>query len=135
MLCPQCCTIFLRLGNRTKVLCSTPNKRRTLCDPDNTYHTNAFSGRFSFLNQYTCWSKKNHFSSRNLCVCKISNTNTIHLLPNASKVGLDEVLCDVFEVTVPSSCTPCMTLPSHGDAVSQLRPPIQHCTEPDQDLL
>ena len=25
-------------------------------------------------------------------------------------------------------------LPSHGDAVSQLRPPIQHCTEPDQDL-
>ena len=60
----------------------------------------------------------------NLCVCQISNTNTIHLLPNVSKVGLDELLCDVFDVTVPPRCTPCATLPSHGDAVSQLRPPF-----------
>ena len=71
---------FLRLGKRTQMLYSTPNKRSTLCDPDNTFHTNAFSGRFSFLNQYTCRSKKNtiyYFS--NPCVCQISNTSNIHL--------------------------------------------------------
>ena len=50
-------------------------------------------------------------------------------------VGLDESLCDVFEVTAPPLCTHCTTLLSHGDAVSQLRPPLRHCTEPDQDLL
>ena len=50
---------FLGLGKGTQVLYSTSNKRGTLCDPDNTFHTNAFSGRFSFLNQHTCRSKKN----------------------------------------------------------------------------
>ena len=126
---------FLRLGKRTQVLCSTSNKRSALCDPDNTFHTNAFSGRFSFLNQHTCRpKKKHHFSFSNPCVCQISNTSTIHLLPNVSKVGLDESLCDVFEVTALPRCTPCTTLPSHGDAVSQLRPPVRHCIGPDQDL-
>ena len=126
---------FLGLGKRTQVLHSTPNKKSTLCDPDNTFHTNAFSGRFSFLNQYTCrYQEKHHLSFSNPCVCQISNTNTIHLLPNVSKVGLDESLCDVFEMTAPPRCTPCTTLPSHGDAVSQHRPPFRHCTEPDQHL-
>ena len=91
--------------------------------------------RISFLNQYTCRSKKNStFHSRALVFARSPNTSTIHLLPNASKVGLDEFLCDVFDVTAPPQCTPCMTLPSHGDAVSQLRPTLRHCTEPDQDL-
>ena len=117
------------------MLYSTSNKRSTLCDPDNPFHTNAFSGRFSFLNQHTCRPKKDTtFHSRTLCVCQISNTSTIHLLPNVSKVGLDESLCDVFEVTAPPPCTPCTTLPSQRDGVSQLRPPLRHCTEPDMDL-
>ena len=115
------------LGNGTQVLYSTSNKRSTLCGPDNTFHTNAFSGRFSA-------QEKHHLSFSNPCVCEISNTSTIHLLPNASEVGLDESICDVFEVTVPPRCTLCTTLPSHGDTASQLRPPLRHCTEPDQDL-
>ena len=50
-----------------QVLYSTSNKRNTLCDPDNTFHTNAFSGRFSFLNQHTYRPKKNTtFHSRAL---------------------------------------------------------------------
>ena len=60
---------FLDLGKGTQVLYSTSNKRSTLCDPDNTLHTNAFSGRFSFLKQHTCRPKKNTtFHSRTL-VC------------------------------------------------------------------
>ena len=78
--------------------------------------------------------EKHHLSFSNPCVCQISNTSTIHLLPNVSKAGLDESLCDVFEVTAPPRCTPCTTLLSHEDAVSQLRPPLRHCTELDQDL-
>ena len=50
----RCCT-----AHRTKI--------STLCDPDNTFHTNAFSGRFSFLKQHTCQPKKNTtFYSRTL---------------------------------------------------------------------
>ena len=58
---------FLGLGKGTQVLYSTSNKRSTLCDPDNTFHANAFSGRFSFLKEHTCWPKKNTtFHSRTL---------------------------------------------------------------------
>ena len=43
------------------------NKRSTLCDPDNTFHTNAFSSRFSFLKQHTCRPKEHTtFHSRTL---------------------------------------------------------------------
>ena len=49
----------LGLGKGTQVLYSTPNKRSTLCNPDNTFHTNAFSGGFSFLKQHTCRPEKN----------------------------------------------------------------------------
>ena len=50
-----------------------------------------------------------------------SNTSTIHLLPNASKVGLGESLCDVFEVTAPPRCTPCTTLPSGNHKGSKMK--------------
>ena len=84
---------------------------------------------------YVPVQEKHQLSFSNPCVCQISSTNTIHLLPNVSKVGLDdESLCDVFEMTAPPRYTPCTTLPSHGDAVSHLRPQVRHCTEPDQDL-
>ena len=57
----------LGLGKGMQVLYSTSNKRSTLCDPNNTFHTNAFSGRFSFLKQQTCGPKKNTtFHSRTL---------------------------------------------------------------------
>ena len=125
----------VRNAAQSFLLHNTPNKRSTLCDPDNTFHTNAFNGRFSFLNQYTCQSKKNTtFHSRTLGHARFPIPAPFTCCPNVSKVGLDEFLCDVFEVTVLPQCTPCMTLPSHGDAVSQLRPPIQHCTERYQDL-
>ena len=57
--------------------CCAEHRRREvhLCDPD--FHTNAFSGRLSFSNS---------------CVFQISNTSTSQLLPNATKVGLDEFL-------------------------------------------
>ena len=35
---------FLGFGKGTQALCSTSNKRSALCDPDNTFHTNADSG-------------------------------------------------------------------------------------------
>ena len=57
-----------------------------------------------------------HLSFSNSCVCQNSSTSTIQLHPNAFKVGLDEFLCDVFEVTAPLRCTVCTTLPSLGDA-------------------
>ena len=118
---------FLGLGKGTQVLYSTSNKRGTLCDPDNTFHTNAFSGSFLVLEStHVPVQEKHHLSFSNPCACQISSTSTIHLLPNVSKVGLDESLCDVFEVTAPPRCTPCTTLLSHGDAVSQLRPPLRH---------
>ena len=69
-------------------------------------------------------AKALHHCLRKVCVTAHQNHTEFHSVSS----------CDVFEVTVPPQCTPCMTLPSHGDAVSQLRPPIQHCTEPDQDL-
>ena len=104
---------FLGLGKGTQVLYTTSNGRSTLCDPDNTFHANAFSGRFSFLKEHTCWpKKKHHLSFSNPCVCQTSNTSPIHLLPNSSEVGLDESLCDVFAVTAPLRCAPCTTLPS-----------------------
>ena len=110
--------------------CAASHKRRTLCDPLSTFHTNAFSSRLAFLKQHTCRPREHTtFHSRTFVV---SNTSTIHLL--ASKVGLDEFLCDVFEVTAPLRCTLCTTLPSHGDAALQLRPQFRHCTEPDQDF-
>ena len=81
---------FLGLGKGTQVLYSTSNNCSTLCDPDNTFHTNAFSGRFSFLEAtHVPAQEKHHLSFSNPCVCQISNTITIHLLPNVSKVGLD----------------------------------------------
>ena len=114
------------------MLYSTSNKRSALCDPDNAFHTVAFSGRFSFLGvAHVPAQGKHHLLFSSPCVCQISNTSSIHLLPNASKVGLDEFLCDVFEVTAPLRCTLCTTLPSLGDAILQLRPQLQHCTEPD----
>ena len=122
---------FLGLGKGTQVLCSTSNKRNTLGDQDNTFHTKAFSGRFSFLKQHTRRPKEHTtFHSRTLAFAR----SPIHLLPNASKNGLDEFLCDVLKVTVPLRCTLCTTLPSHGHAVLQLRPQLRHCTEPDQDF-
>ena len=111
---------FLGLGNGTQVLYSTSNKRSALCDPDNAFHTDAFSGRFSFLGlAHLPAQGKHHLSFSSPCVCQISNTSTTHLLPNASKVGLDEFLFDVFEVTAPLRCTLCTTLLSLGDAVLQ----------------
>ena len=117
----RCCTAH-RTREVPSVIQTTP------------FHTNAFCGRFAFLKQHTWAQEKHHLSFSNPCVCQTSNSNTIRLLPNASKVGLDDSLCDVFEVTAPLRCTPCTTLPSHGDAVSQLRPQLRHCTEPDQDF-
>ena len=117
--------------------CCTAHRTREVpsCVPDNTFHTNAFSGRFSFLKQHTCRLQKNTtFHSRTLVFARPPIPAPIHPLPDASKVGLDESLCDVFEVTAPDRCTPCTTLLSHGDAVSQLRPPLRHCTEPGQDF-
>ena len=89
---------FLGLGKGTQVLYSAPNKRSSLCDPDNTFHTNAFSGRFSFLKQHTCPPReKHHLPFSNACVCQTYNTSTIHLLPDAPKVGHDESLCAFSE--------------------------------------
>ena len=85
---------FLRLGKRTQVLYSTSNKRSTRCDPDNTFHT-----KRSFLvlaATHVPAQEKHHASFSNPCDCQISSTNNIHLLPNVSKVALDEFLCDVF---------------------------------------
>ena len=60
-------TIFFGLGKGTQVLRSTSNKRGTLCDPDNIFHANALSSRFSFLKQHTWGPKKNTtFHSRTL---------------------------------------------------------------------
>ena len=104
------------------------------CHPDNTFHTNAFTGRFSFLKQHTCRPKKNttlHFRTLVFARPPVPAPFTCCLI--VSKVGLDESLCDVFEVTAPPRCTPCTTLLSHRDAVSQHRPPVRHSTEPDQD--
>ena len=108
--------LFLGLGMGTQVLYSTSNKRSNLCNPDNTFHTNAFSGRFSFLKQHVQAQETHHLSFSNPCVCQLSNTSATHLLPNASKVGLDEIF------------------PSHGGATSQLHPQLRHCTEPDLDF-
>ena len=77
--------------------------------------------------------RTHHLSFWNPCVCKISTTNTIHLLHNASKVGLAVLFCAFFEGTAPPRCAPCTTFPSLGDAVLQPRPQLQHRTEPDQD--
>ena len=59
---------FLGLGKGTQVLYSTSNKRSTLCDPDTTFHTNAFSGRFSLFLQHTRAGPRNTppFHSRTL---------------------------------------------------------------------
>ena len=70
------------------------------------------------------------FHSRTL-VFAISNTNTSHLMPNASKVGLDESLCDVFEVTAPLRCALCTTLHSETLLCSFVH---NFSTEPDQDF-
>ena len=40
---------LLGLGKRTQMLCGTSNKRSALSDPNDTFRTNANSGRFSFL--------------------------------------------------------------------------------------
>ena len=67
------------------------------------------SGRFSFLKQHTCQPKEHTtFHSGNLVFARSPiPASTIHLLPNASKVRLDESLCDVFEVTAPLRCALC----------------------------
>ena len=47
--------------------CKAHRTREVLCDPDNTVHTNAFIGRFSFLKQHSCWPKEHTtFHSRTL---------------------------------------------------------------------
>ena len=95
--------------------CCTAHRTResTLCDPDNTFHTNAFNGRFSFLNQYTCRSKENTiFHSRTFVFARSPMPAPFTCCPMAPRRDL----------TVPLQCTPCMTFLSHGDAVSQLRP-------------
>ena len=52
-------------------LCSTSNKRNTLGDQDNTFHTKAFSGRFSFLKQHTRRPKEHTtFHSRTLAFAR-----------------------------------------------------------------
>ena len=52
---------------------------------------------------------------------------------NASKVGLDDFLCNVFGVTALPPCTLCPTLLSFGDPALQPRPQLRHGTEQDQD--
>ena len=111
--------------------CCTAHRTREvhICDPDNTFQTNAFSCRFSFLKQHTCRSQeKRHHSSRTLVFARPPIPAPFTCCPDDTKVGLGESLCDVFEVTAPLRCTLCTSLPSHGDDVSQLRPPVRHCT-------
>ena len=116
--------------NGPQVSHSTPNKGCS--DPNDTFHPNAFTGRFSFsevthrLDQGT-----RHLSFWNRCFCQVFNTSTIHLPSNASKVGVDDFVCDVNEVTAHLRCTPCL---SHGDAALQPRPQLQHCTEQRNDF-
>ena len=125
---------FLGLGKGTQVLYSTSNQRSTLCDPDNTFHTNAVSGRFSFLKQHGRGPKENTtFHSRTLVFARSPIPAPFTCCPVPPRSG-DELLCDVFEVTAPLRCTLCTTLPPHGDAVLQLRPQLRHYTEPDQDF-
>ena len=52
--------------------------------------------------------RKHHLSSWNLCSCQI--LAPFSCLPNASKVGLDEFLSDVFDVPAPPRCTHTETL-------------------------
>ena len=112
------------------MLYSTSNKRSAHCDLNDTFHTNAFSGRLWFLQGTHGPAQGTRLLSfSNPCVCQISSTSTIHLPPSASKVGFDEFLCDVLEVT-----TLCTTPPSLGGAALQLRPQLRHCVEPDQDF-
>ena len=80
---------FLGLGKRTQVLHNTSNKRSTLCDPDNTFHTNAFSSCFSFLNRYTCRSKKNTtFHSRTLVFARSPIPTPFTCCPMSPRSGL-----------------------------------------------
>ena len=121
---------FHGLGKGTQVLCSTSNKRRTL-----RQHLSYERLQRSFLvleATHVPSQRTHHPSFSNTCVCQISNASTIHLLPSAPQVGLGEFPCDVFEVTAPLRCTLCTTLPSHGEAVLQLRPQLRHCTGLDQ---
>ena len=77
------------LAKGTQVLYSTSNKRGTLCDPDNTFHTNASSGRFSFLNQHTCQSKKNTtFHSRTLVFARSPIPTPFTCCPMPPRSGL-----------------------------------------------
>ena len=118
----------------THVLCSTSNNRCAFCGPNDTLSYERLQRSLLVLEvTHGLDQGTHHLSFWNPCVCQISNTSTIHLLPNASKVGLDECLCDVFEVTAPLRCTLCTTLPSLGDAALQPRPQLQHCIEQDQD--
>ena len=69
--------------------CCTAYRTRTLCDQDNTFHTNAFSGRFSFLNQHTCRSKKNTtFLSRTLVFARSSTPAPFTCCPMPPRSGL-----------------------------------------------
>ena len=89
----------------------------------------------SYSNTRVLAQGTHHLSFSNPCVCQISNTSTIHLLPSASKVGLDlmKFSAMLFKLTAPLRCTFCTTLPSLGDAAWRSRPQLQHCTEQDQD--
>ena len=77
------------------MLYSTSNKS-TLCDPDSTFSYARHQRSFLVLEStHVPAQEKHHLSFSNPCVCQISNTSTIHLLPNASKRSKWQLLLDV----------------------------------------
>ena len=77
---------FLGLGNGPQVLHSTPNKRCS--DPNDTFHPNAFSGRFSFSEAtHASWTKEHGtFNSGTVVIakCPIPAPFTCHRMPPRS---------------------------------------------------
>ena len=76
-------------SERERRCCTAHRTRSTLCDPENTFHTNAFSGRISFLNKYTCRSKKNTtFHSRTLVFARSPIPTPFTCCPMSPRSGL-----------------------------------------------
>ena len=88
---------FLGLGKGTQVLYSTSNKRSTLCDPDNTIHTNALPS-FLVLESNTRAGPRN-----TLRFILEPFVLAIHLLLSASKDAVHSSSTHVFRDASPGS--------------------------------
>ena len=130
------CTIFSRTRKGNARCCTAPRTREVHSVIQTTPFIRTPSAVVSrFLKQHTCRPKKSTtFHSRTLVFARPPIPAPFTCCPMPPKSGLMNLFATFFEVTAPLRCTPCTALPSHRDAVSQLRPQFRHCTEPDQDF-